>query len=480
MTQSQVKAPRFNSVKMRRYKAEVTVFLSLLMGVMLIFIAALVESATVQIAKSYARGEADRAMESIFAEYHQELLEEFGIFAIESTYETGNNDVENVIDRLALYGSDSMEWDVVQMQLLSDDNGAAFEAQIVTYMQQKYGLDKLEGLVDDSGTWTTQQTEGEETTDEMEDSSASLLEQVELEDGTLEMDGTALEGMFAIQGSSALDLVVGDSIALSTQSVEINDLPSHRTLENGVGNYQVEDTSEGMAKIMVCEYALEFYESAVSSGTSLEQGDVDSTITGLQYELEYILEGKDSDQENLSGVVNQLLAMRMAPNYVCLLQSVTMRAEVSTLALSIATASGLPELEPIIEQALLLGWAYGESIMDIRSLLKGNKVTLLKSELDWQLDLDSLMTMGTEQDNLIGKDMESGLDYEEYLRILIYLEDKDTVLMRALDMLELRLNATYGLTYFKVDQCITQLEFINTSTVIGGYTYEFPVFFSYR
>lgn len=287
-------------------------------------------------------------------------------------------------------------------------------------------------------------------------------------------DESILNNIVDLQTMSTLSLVVSDVSLLSTASVDRSDLASNRTLLTGTGNYLQTDMNTIVSKWYISDYLLDHYYSAQ------EQLELSETEMGLQYELEYILVGKDSDQENLESVASQLIRMRISTNYACLLQSVSKKLEVSTLALSIATAAQVPMLQPAIEQALLLGWAYGESVVDVRSLLAGNKVSLVKMEDQWQLSLESLLLLGTETDSAVGKDMEDGLEYEEFLRILLMLEEKDNVVMRALDMVEQRLRCTYGLEYFQVDGCITLLEFTNTSTVLGGYTYTFPVYFAYQ
>lgn len=474
----------------RRWKAEITVFLSLLMISLLAFLAALIESSTVAVSKSYARGEADRAIESVFAEYQQELLEEFDIFAIDATYETGMYSIENITERLNYYGNDDMEWEVTQLQLLSDQNCAAFEEQIVTYMSQKYGATQLENWGVDLDIFEVQREDGEDNTSEFAKSTESIVDDIQEDESTFTIENTVLEGILNLQNNSVLSLVMVDISDISDGEVEASELSSNRNLEDGIDSYSLDDTSDSTSKLLVNEYVLEHYYCATDylvSNSVLEQLDEgDSSVIsseesgGLQYELEYILEGKDSDQENLASIANQLIVMRMATNYACLLQSPSKQAEVNTMALSLATLVLMPELEPAIAEALLLGWAYGESVVDVRSLLSGNHLELVKSESDWQLGLSGLMTIGSDEDTLVGNDVDGGLDYEDFLHILIYLEDKDTVVIRALDMLEQRLQLTCGLEYFQVDTCVTQLEFINTSSVTGGFTYEFPVTFTYR
>ncbi len=477
----------------KKLKAEVTVFLSLLMMVMLAFIAALVESGTLQVAKSYARGEADRSMESVFAEYQQELLEHFGIFAIEATYETGKYQVSNVSDRLNFYGSDSMEWEVNQLQLLSDKDGAAFEEQMIAYMEQRYGLTYLENLGVDIDAWEVQRTEGESTTWDLEESTESLLEQTNADEETLNVEGTALENVMNLQQMDIITLVLGNQLIISDGQVESSQLASNRTLNEGISSYSLTNNNGASSQIMVNEYVLEQFQSATDAGmknviTQEEVEDESSQAgnekelsqSGLQYELEYILAGKDSDRENLKSVVNQLLFIRTGINYTFLQQSVTKRAEASAMALTIASASAMPVLQPAIEQALLLGWAYGESVLDIRSLLEGKDLPLVKNDLNWQLSLAGLMTLGTEDETYTEVEVEEGIDYEDYLRVLMYLESKDYVVVRALDMMEQRMQLSYGCSYFQVDYCVTQLECTNTSTLMGEFTYTFPVSFGYQ
>ena len=54
-----------------------------------------------------------------------------------------------------------------------------------------------------------------------------------------------------------------------------------------------------------------------------------------------------------------------------------------------------------------------------------------------------------------GKDMESGLAYREYLRMLLFLKSQDEVGMRTLDMVEQNLKIRYGQTFFS-GRCLHQ------------------------
>ena len=118
--------------------------------------------------------------------------------------------------------------------------------------------------------------------------------------------------------------------------------------------------------------------------------------------------------------------------------------------------------------------------MDIRSLMDGKRVPLLKNQESWQLQLSALLTLGTEEDQSEGLDTESGLTYKEYLRIMFFLGQKETQTMRALDMIELRLRTEKGLTWFYADSCISRMEIRSSCSLRRGISYQFQTYFGYR
>ena len=52
--------------------------------------------------------------------------------------------------------------------------------------------------------------------------------------------------------------------------------------------------------------------------------------------------------------------------------------------------------------------------------------------------------------------------------------------MRVLDRIEENIKMEYGMDWFRTDQCITKIEVKNTSEILGGITYTFPVYFGYE
>ncbi|MFR1158521.1 MAG: hypothetical protein ACLSD7_05690 [Coprococcus phoceensis] len=75
-------------------KGEITAFLSLVFLLILSFLGAMVESASIQVLKNYKRADTILAVESVFAEYQKQLLEQYDLFALDAGYGEGRLDEE--------------------------------------------------------------------------------------------------------------------------------------------------------------------------------------------------------------------------------------------------------------------------------------------------------------------------------------------------------------------------------------------------
>jgi hypothetical protein len=70
----------------------------------------------------------------------------------------------------------------------------------------------------------------------------------------------------------------------------------------------------------------------------------------------------------------------------------------------------------------------------------------------------------------MAKDCSGGLDYEQYLAILLFFQDEHTLAMRAMDLQELVIQEKMNQRDFRMDTLFTQME------VEIGYQYR-PVFY---
>ena len=138
-------------------RAEVTAFLSLTFILLVTFIGGIMESASIQMAKNYRRADVNRAMESVFAEYQKELLEDYDIFSLEGTYESGKYSQRLIEKRLKYFGADNIENDIQRIQFLTDNGAEAFFEQVTYYMHHKYGLNHLKDKLSMTDSWKVQE-----------------------------------------------------------------------------------------------------------------------------------------------------------------------------------------------------------------------------------------------------------------------------------------------------------------------------------
>ena len=185
---------------------------------------------------------------------------------------------------------------------------------------------------------------------------------------------------------------------------------------------------EALKKVVFDEYLIAHFPSFTDDGPR----------DGLAYELEYVLYGDPSDEVNLSTVVNRLMWMREGMNLLFLSMSNEKQSEAEELADSLAgwTGPAAEVLVPLVTVAILVAWAYGESLIDVRTLLSGDRVPIIKTEATWNADLSGLL------DILKGKftaaeDVSFGMSYRDYLRVLLFLGDGENHAFYAMDMIQL-------------------------------------------
>ena len=424
------------------FKGEITAFMALLFILMLSVVGALIQSASHQIAKNRRRADILMALESTFAEYHPDLLNQYEIFAKFGCTE----DVLN--NRMAYYGARNTTHTIKQIQLLTDYDGAPFYEQAVRYMKDWLGMEDMAGgLGMDWSVGDSDRLEEKEHNNSLE--LKGLLEQENVE---LPTDNNPIDSVKSLKNKPLLSLLVSNQEELSNRSITPETLPSHRALQKG--SFAQEKQNGATDRLFFVAYIFEHFSNVTD----------EERQAPLLYEQEYLLGGMASDQENLEAVCRKIMNIRTVSNYTYLLTDSAKQAEAQTMALTLCSLISLPAITEVVKHAILFAWSYGESIVDVRALLKGKRVPLVKSSDSWQLQLSNLASLGTENEITNEKDTERGLSYQDYIKGLFLLETNRTLSMRCLDLIESNLQ-------IKTDQCMTKVE-IQSDSFITAYEYH--------
>lgn len=430
------------------FKGEVTAFLALIFLLVLSIVAALLESASLYVRKHDSRIRTQMALESAFAEYHRELLEEYEIFArIGATSSLLQN-------RLGFYGAGDLTHQLQAAEYLTDDSGRPFFEQAVGYAKNWLGLEEVR-------LGTTYEFSDEDKEKEEKDILKNIRDLLEEEDKELPDEDNPIQSIQILKNTGILNLVAPRKGEISNQTVSLKELPSHRSLNKG--NYEGKGKVGSLDKVFFIAYAAEHF----SHFNNAERE------TTLSYECEYLIGGKKSDKENLEVVCRRIMQIRMLANYGYLLTDEGKKGEAEILATALCLLIEAPQLIGLVKHAILLAWAYGESVVDVRVLLKGKKSPFIKTKDTWQLQLANLVKLGTEQEKTGEKDDGEGLRYQDYLYGLLLLERNETLSMRSLDLIESNL-------HIKADQCMTKAKVRSAQTLRQGVEDQFTSHYAYQ
>lgn len=468
----------------RGQKGSITVFLSLVCILFLSLICAAAESARVQGAKAQSANITGMGNFSLLAEFDRKLLEKYNIFSLDGTYGSGTFKIAKVNERLQHYISYNSEpkkdvfsplafdpWqlsltgsDVSEYALLTDQKGEAFYQQAVSYMKENAAVLAADELLEYAKskeqieTWQKKYEENRKNSDsqmtELEAQKQEKLKEIESEAQESEETGAVtapetpqnnpLKEIWKLQKKSTLSIVTWDK-EISDKSIKTGGLPSKS--RNKSGNMRIEKEHKGLiCDVLFREYLLMHFPNFLSENKG----------NSLDYQVEYILGGKKTDEENLKYTVNRLLLLREGMNYLYCLQSPQISAQAEGLAVSLTGFLGIPALTAATKHALLLAWAYGESLVDVRILLDDGKVPLLKNEGAWVLSIENLGRITEVLKEGAGNSGE-GLSYDEYLRILLNMGFVSSQKMRALDMIQAELQQE-GAEKFKAQNCIVAVK----------------------
>ncbi len=248
-----------------------------------------------------------------------------------------------------------------------------------------------------------------------------------------------LEQIEKMAGSGLLQLLLPYDVTVSPGILDRREFPSLINTNNGGENVETGLTE----KLLLFAYIDEFF----SDFSSQERKEV-------IYEQEYIIGHGDSDEKNLEAAVLRMVILRQGLNFLHILTDPQKREESKALAAVIAGITGIAPLVDILGFFIMGVWALGEALTDVKSLLEGRKVVLIKTRENWNLDLEGLLEMGKSGQCKDGGENESGFNYRVYLKLLMLLEKPEDMYYRIMDLIQMNIRRQEG--DFRMAGCVWQ------------------------
>lgn len=156
----------------------------------------------------------------------------------------------------------------------------------------------------------------------------------------------------------------------------------------------------------------------------------------LEYEMEYILGDSMSDQTNLQSTITQLINFRFAMNFSHMLCNPDKKSKCKATAITLLGFTGVHGVIKLGQYLLMSAWTYAEAVNDVKILVAGGKVPLKKTAASWKTNLEDIMEGRLASDSDANP---SGFKYEDYIQLLLFLENKNRKIFRTMDMMEINM-----------------------------------------
>lgn len=487
--------------KKELFCGNITVFSALSLMLITSFLFALLEAGRVYGLSVVADRKTQIAIESVYAQYQPTLFDTYHILGLDGTFATEafspdcfemsldvylrkNLQERNSVDFFRLNPHDI---ELQDYQLLTDGKGKVFEKAVSFYMQSKITADVVDKLLlqykntSDVAADTqahdgvekadsaileakkeeeTGKTEGTEvqSTDSEIDNNTERTESIDTGAGNAAVQEepksaqeepveNPIDIVMALKREILLNFLLGSNVTLSDKEADFSNSVSCRKLQQGTAEDNV-DTSF-MDKCLMAEYIDETFCDYTNPADKRK----------LSYELEYILCGHNSDKANLESTLNRLLLLRQSANFLYLLKDPVKWKETLATATSLAGSSGNPVVIKVVQIGVAAAWAYVESVLDIRALLAGDKISLIKSSAEWTTDTKNILSSVSSGGK--AKNCKKGLSYQQYLKGLLFLESVKKLAYRSMDLMEIEIRES-GYPYCRMD-CVIRKTVCNVS-----------------
>lgn len=371
-----------------------SVFLTMILASVILLVSLFIYAASQAAGRSYADAVLELAGRSILSEYDRTLQKRYGLFAVRTDEASAEEKIKfyanysfhqnklkealrtkNYTDALRL----RLESVDVELKGYSITDTDLFETQILDYM--KYGI-------------INNQLKKKEAT-------PGKSQEIELKNNQI------------IQGLPSCGYK--SSLFSDLKQIVENGLPSLGEIAKG-----------NTAKYLVDEYIMGHF---LNKRRGHDQRD-----TFFFNEAEYILKGSFNDQKNYSSVRIDLFIMRNALNLAHIAGDSEKRKKIEAIAEILTVIKGKEIGAAIVAEA----WAAAESENDLRLLEDGKQVAFIKAKDNWAVPISDSLEYLSKEGYTQPKRM-SGYDYEDYLRILLFLKNREEKLLRCMDLIQLNM-----------------------------------------
>lgn len=452
----------------KKINGNVTILLTITLTTIICIIFTILESSRIVSIKTYYTDVSQIATDSLFGNYCYELFEEYGLFAInpsdincdeylmsitKDNISPGiSSDILSDNYNLLLGSIDKIE--ISALTKLTDNDALPFFSQVKSYMKYKEIADVSENLISAAESINVDVYDFTDENQTPPPIDLSVLDNPPAEDRRECLDISDREAAKYKENMSdhianiiqhnLLLLLVDNTNEISTTTVDKLTLPSLNTQLSDEASAISEGYVKSNEHISLERILMEEYVSSIFNCYTNKQHD-----SLLSYELEYIINGAANDDANLLNTAIKLIFMRASFNASHIISDSKKRTAAHDLA-GKCTGGG-PISTAIAEFAIISTWATAEGVIDVKDLLDGKKVPLIKDSKTWTLSLDGVCNLSPK--SISANDGKNGYDYCFYLKLLLTAQNELALRFRTLDLIQLDMALKYNAS-FRINSCI--------------------------
>lgn len=444
-------------------KGYLTIFLSLSLTVFSGIFLGLIGGVQQNLEKVYFECAVDIGMNATLGEFHREMLEQYDLLYIDISYGKGGGLINNMSEHLKTYLENNLsssnptagndlslqEIMVSDYSLASDEDGMVMRRQACAYMRESGKEDYFEDLQAMTG----------------------IARELDKQDG-MEIWGKVMRNIVGHSAASEPDnpekeaLVLADSPAgkiFLTAEEQLEKLCyPHQAAGSGVtilpddyfsgrpgrpdgrisGNAEMVTNSDGISD----RYLFRAYLFEKCGSFRAEKKD--SLLAG---QIEFLIFGMPSDRQNMAAAIRKIFNWRFADQLRLYLENHDKYEEALSVAEEWTAAAMKPELQESVIQSILCTWAFIDSIYDTNVIMQGGTVPLQKEEPGFS---------------------EQGLNYQQFLWLMLAVTDEKTVNRRTMDIMEMDIRQTAYNQNFQIDGCLENYRVKVTVANRRGGNYE--------
>lgn len=461
-------------------RGSITPFCALSLLLVAAFLFVLLESTRVYGLERFAALKAEAAVDSVCGEYQPYLWQEYGLLFLDGAYGTTNFSMAYVIESLESYMElNENTADLFQLTrgevllegyaLATDEEGELFLSYVAERQKESLPMAVAVDLYHDYQNAQKVYERQEETDEAVELAEETIKEaktewiareeqakeekkkegkEVEEEiwvPDTSSVD-TILSNAKKMQSSGILNQIFEELSVVSAQSSMPFDRLSGREKETGTMYFT--GTGDWYRKLLVLDYL----EDHFANYTSPKEGHM------LQYEMEYVIGGKNTEWENLENVLGKILLIREAANMISILQDQEKTAWIAETAAAVGVLAGEnPIAVKAVEVGIMSAWAYMESVLDVRTLVSGGVIPLIKQKEEWTTNSDQIFTVFDKQAK--AKECKNGMDYTAYLKQLLFLMENKELAYRMMEVMEIGMRQQEAYANCRMDYMLVMQKF---------------------